>query len=1377
MQCAVDDGGDRKRRSALNMWSSRRLLLVASGHPGEAVVLAGDDIDRRKSCPLRHPFSTDMIRQQQVEHFSVQWLCSYIIHWRSRKSHTTDAPPVLSLRCVAATDLATDRSANWLQKSELEAITMKAVVVVEFLLLVISCSAIACSSASGSETDRLSLLDFKMSITLDPQQALVSWNDSTNFCSWEGILCTSTHPRRVASVRLEQQGLVGHISPSLGNLTFLRNLSLARNQFTGEIPPSLGHLQQLQYLFLSNNTLQGRIPSFINCSSLRVVWMENNGLIGPFPAELPSGLHQLQISGNNLTGIIPASLSNITTLAGISCVYNKFVGNIPNEFSKLSNMQLLYMGANKLSGRFPKAVLNLSALTDLSLCVNLFSGEVPPNLGSVLRNLLLLELCGNLFHGPIPPSLGNASNLYYIELSRNNFSGVVPSTIGRLKKLEMLNLEYNQLQAENYQDWEFLDSLGNCTELIDFSLTGNRLEGHVPASLGNLTNKLQYLYLSKNQLSGQFPPGIANLRNLFIVSFGVNQFSGAIPEWLGALKNLQLIMLENNFFTGAIPLSFSNLSLLEELYLDSNQLSGQIPASFGNLPILLSLSISNNNLYGAIPKELFRIPTIVQIFLSYNKLDAPLHQDIGNAKQLTDLLLSSNKIPGSIPSTLGNCESLEDIELDDNDFSGNIPSSLGNIKTLQVLNLSQNNLTGVIPESLGRLQLLELLDLSFNNLKGEVPSKGIFMNATAMRIDGNQELCGGLPELHLLTCPVTPLDSVKHKPPFVLKIIIPVAIVVSLAIVIYALLLFQRRKQNRKSISLPSYGKGIPRISYGDLVRATEGFATSSLIGQGRYGSVYQGILSQDGNVIAIKVFSLSTRGAQKSFITECKALRNVRHRNLIPILTACSGMDSSGNDFKALVYEFMPKGDLHNLLYSARDTEGSPCLNYISLAQRLNILVDIADALEYLHHGYQETIVHCDLKPSNILLDNDMVAHVGDFGLAKFTFDSAPSSVVDSNSTSSIVIKGTIGYVAPGGGHVSTASDSYSFGVVLLEVFIRRRPTDDMFRDGMSIAKFAETNFPDNVLQIVDPLLVHELDVAETQILQSVLSVGLCCTKMNPNERTSMQEVAAKLHGIRDAGEIPISLGHLHHLQILNLDNNKLQGKIPALANCTNLKELSLGWNQLTGQIPEDFPNLLENLGLHANNLTGNIPASLGNITTLQSFSCAKNDIEGSIPNEIANLLGLQVLYVGQNKMSGQFPQPILNLSNLVLFSISFNNFSGVIPSIVGASLNKLQLFEIGVNFFHEHIPSSLVNASDLNDIDLSRNEFTGMVPSCIGRLSKLNWLNLEYNELHASNKKDWKFMDSLANCTELRIFSVESNNLVGKVPNSVGNLSSQLQ
>jgi len=166
--------------------------------------------------------------------------------------------------------------------------------IVQLLFMHMACCAHAVmSSFNGNYTDRLSLLEFKKSITSDPQQALMSWNDSNHFCSWEGVLCSVKHPQRVTSLRLKNQGLVGPVSPSLGNLTFLKVLILSANSFSGEIPPSLGHLHRLQYLSLINNTLQGRIPSFANCTKLKELLLLNNQLDGQIPEDLNNGLQKL----------------------------------------------------------------------------------------------------------------------------------------------------------------------------------------------------------------------------------------------------------------------------------------------------------------------------------------------------------------------------------------------------------------------------------------------------------------------------------------------------------------------------------------------------------------------------------------------------------------------------------------------------------------------------------------------------------------------------------------------------------------------------------------------------------------------------------------------------------------------------------------------------------------------------------------------------------------------------------------------------------------------------------------------------------------------------------------------------------------------------
>jgi LRR receptor-like serine/threonine-protein kinase FLS2 len=146
--------------------------------------------------------------------------------------------------------------------------------------------------------------------------------------------------------------------------------------------------------------------------------------------------------------------------------------------------------------------------------------------------------------------------------------------------------------------------------------------------------------------------------------------------------------------------------------------------------------------------------------------------------------------------------------------------------------------------------------------------------------------------------------------------------------------------------------------------------------------------------IVAIKVFDLVVEGAFKSFDIECGVLRNIRHRNLLKIISTCSNMD-----FKAFVMEHMPNGNLEKWLYSQ-----DHCL---SILQRLNIMINVASALKYLHYGYSIPIVHCDLKPNNILLDEDLVAHVADFGIAKL--------LGDEDSMMQTMTLATIGYMAPG--------------------------------------------------------------------------------------------------------------------------------------------------------------------------------------------------------------------------------------------------------------------------------------------------------------------------------------------------------------------------
>ncbi|KAL6009265.1 hypothetical protein ACLOJK_022493 [Asimina triloba] len=316
-------------------------------------------------------------------------------------------------------------------------------------------------------------------------------------------------------------------------------------------------------------------------------------------------------------------------------------------------------------------------------------------------------------------------------------------------------------------------------------------------------------------------------------------------------------------------------------------------------------------------------------------------------------------------------------------------------------------------------------------------------------------------------------------------------------------------------------------VSYAELLKATDGFSPSNLIGTGSYGSVYKGTLHQNNMgaiAVAVKVLNLLQEGALKSFMAECEALRNIRHRNLIKILTCCSSIDFKGNDFKALVFDYMPNGNLQDWL--SKDDEGNNTISgrNLKLIERLNIAIDVASALDYLHYHCQPPIVHCDLKPSNALLDSDMVAHVGDFGLARF------ASEIDQTST--VRIKGSIGYIAPEysmGGKASTKGDVYSYGILVLEMMTGKRPTDGMFENNLTLHHHVRLALlADKVTEISDSYLLWEETHEAVQsddskkkmrdCLGSIARIGVACSTESPGERMKMNEVVTQMHAIRDS-------------------------------------------------------------------------------------------------------------------------------------------------------------------------------------------------------------------------------------------------------------------
>ncbi|KAJ8765684.1 hypothetical protein K2173_014806 [Erythroxylum novogranatense] len=1003
------------------------------------------------------------------------------------------------------------------------------------LFILLACQLpLSFSFLPGNETDRLSLLAIKDQIEHDPFGRLKSWNESSHFCNWLGVTCGRKH-QRVVQLNFTVWKLAGRLAPDIGNMSFLRVINLQNNSFSDRIPTELGLLFRLQMLRLRNNEFIGEIPVNVSrCYNLQILDVGNNNLIGKLPAELGilSILRVLVIQKNHLFGEIPSSLANISFLEVIFGTMNNFQGGIPERFGQLRSLKFFGLGGNNLSGSIPTSMYNISSLTVIDVLLNRLRGSLPHNLGETLPNLVHLGLGRNQFTGLIPSSLSNASNLNVFIIGGNKFAGRLP-TFAKQQNLRVLQVSENNLGNGEDDDLKFLYSLENNTVLEVLIIDDNNFGGITPQIVSNFSKKLRLMGFSKNQIRGTIPTEIGNLISLEHLDLGENHLTGSIPNSIGKLKNLNGLYLNGNELSGSIPSTLWNVTSLNEVFLNRNKLQGSIPTSLGDFRHLVELTLSENKLSGPIPKAVFGISSLtVYLDLSDNEFEGSLPSEVGQLEMLGGLDVSNNRLSGEIPASLGNCKSLENLYMEGNYFHGKIPESLSSLTAIQYLNLSQNNLTGLIPEYLGHLRLLKYLDLSFNDLEGEVPVQGVFENVTAVSLAGNQKLCGGIPQLNLSRC-----TSGKPKSSTKVKLAIAIAfgflgLIFTISFAIFCWL------KKRKTVAVSRSSMNIPfqQLTYQDLLKATAGFSEDNLIGTGSFAIVYKGILEQDQTVVAVKVLNLQNKGASKSFMVECEALKNTRHRNLVKVVTACSSIDFQGNDFKALLYEYMVNGSLEQWLHSTDKTDGIHEPRSLNLIRRLSIAIDVANALDYLHHQCETPIVHCDLKPSNVMLDADMTARVGDFGLARFLHDTSTQVDPNSNQSSTGGIRGTIGYIAPEYGmrsEVTTYGDVYSYGIILLELFTGKKPTDAMFNEELNLHNFVEGALPDHVAEIVDSEILEEgqepsANATERrgnsvgnhkiiECLMAVLEIGVACSAEMPEERMNISNVTVQLQKSRE--------------------------------------------------------------------------------------------------------------------------------------------------------------------------------------------------------------------------------------------------------------------
>ncbi|KAL4334529.1 hypothetical protein GQ457_07G015140 [Hibiscus cannabinus] len=981
------------------------------------------------------------------------------------------------------------------------------------------------------------------------------------------------HLHRLRIVKLSFNDLNGEIPPWFGNLHRVKMLEMGSNNFTGTIPQTLVNMSNLEILNLGSNQLFGQVPSSIpNISSLKEIDFGDNSLSGSlvhdFCVQLPnleslrlygnvfsgcipssigkcSNLQILDLKANEFSGVIPRSIGNLTQLKGLYLDDNNLEGEIPEEIGNLLNIEeLVIQNMKSLGGQIPSSIFNISSLKAIALANNSLSGNLPDNLchsllkieglflahnelsGNIpisIGNSTMLEeiglydnnlegnlppmtnvpklekllVWGNKLSGNIPSSISNASMLKRIELQKNFFFGPIPDTFGNLRHLERFQVNNNNLTTGSaVQEWSFLSSLANCRNLSLIAVAGNPLKGLLPTYIGNLSTSLQYFYSYNCELKGNIPTEIGNLSNMLLLSLENNKLSGSIPASIGRLRNLQALDLSSNKLGGPISESICGLERLATLYLASNELHGPVLACLGDMTSLRYLSLGSNRLSSAIPSTLWNLKDILGLDLSSNYLNNSLALDVGNLRSLVNLNLSSNLLTGDISSTIGGLLTLLSLDLSDNELQGHIPESFGGLISLEFLDLSNNNLSGLIPKSLEKLSYLNHFNVSFNRLEGEIPANGCFPNFSSTSFMNNSALCGP-PRLLVPPC----RNNIHTNSKMILHALRYGLPAIGIVILLIVFTIMYRKCQSR-STTLPIKDdllsvKTWRRISHVELSQATDGFEESNLLGSGSFGCVYRGRLS-DGMEVAIKVFNLQTEGAFRSFDIECEAMSNIVHRNIVKLITCCSNID-----FKALVLDFMSNGSLDKWLHSEKCS--------LDFLQRLNIMIDVATALEHLHTGHPTPVIHCDLKPSNILLDDNMVAHVGDFGIAKLLGE---GDVMKQTMTLA-----TIGYMAPefgSTGIVSIKCDVYSYGIVLMETFTKKKPTDELFTEEMTMRDWVERSLCKGMVDA--DLLRREDDyfVVKANCISSIMELALSCSTKTPEERKDMKDVVVELKKIK---------------------------------------------------------------------------------------------------------------------------------------------------------------------------------------------------------------------------------------------------------------------
>nr|XP_033511812.1 receptor-like protein 9DC3 [Nicotiana tomentosiformis] len=462
-----------------------------------------------------------------------------------------------------------------------------------------------------------------------------------NFCNLSGPIPESLwNLTRIEYMDLRYNDFGGPIPLSISGLQNLEFLSLSNNNLNGEIPSWIYTLPSLTKLGLRDNHFSGQLEDF-KSNSLINISLGGNQLQGHLPKSIQNlvNLTRLHLSSNNFSGNVDVSFfSNLKQLDSLDLSYNNLrsnflQGSLPILPSSLSN---LFISNNSLSGKIPSSFCNLTSLTVLDLARNNLKGAIPQCLGNLSDYLQVLDMQHNSLSGNLQTTFRVGSRLTSFNLHGNKLEGKIPKSLANCKELEVLDLGKNNLN-DTFPMW-----LGTLPKLQVLSLRSNKLHGPIRASRAkNLFPHLQILDLSCNAFTAELPTSLfhhlkAMMRidqtmeppsddryyedSVTVVTKGLelevvrilylyttmdlsnNKFEGQIPSIMGDLIALRVLNLSHNGLQGHIPKLLGNLSVVESLDLSFNQLSGEIPQQLDSVTSLTFLNLSHNHLQGCIPQ-------------------------------------------------------------------------------------------------------------------------------------------------------------------------------------------------------------------------------------------------------------------------------------------------------------------------------------------------------------------------------------------------------------------------------------------------------------------------------------------------------------------------------------------------------------------------------------------------------------------------------------------------------------------------------------------------------------------------------------------------------------------------------------------------------